>query len=544
MDVRQKKTACVASILLLIGLFIAGCKTQALTQQPKSTGEKPMGATIGSLVEVSLSNAIPVEGYALVGGLNGTGSALCLPNIRAYLTQHLLKQSLKQKDVEKLIDSPDTAVVLVQGIIPKGASKDQCFDLTVFALSGTQTTSLEGGRLYTTDLYEAGGFGSAIKARAKAEGPIFINKIAPSESNKRAGYVLGGGRVLNEYKIALVLRQPDYKVASFIRNRLNERFGNDMAKAIAPGLIELQVPPRYKNQKQRFVSIVKATYLAQTEEITNKRIQTSIRELAVSKDKDSAEAALEAIGKGSLDKLAILLKSSDGQVRLRAARCMLNLGSDRGFGTLREIALDENSPYRMQALEAITTAARRNDATAVSRRLLHDSDPDIRLAAYESLRKLDDITITQTLIGHSFLLEQVTQAKYKEIFVARSGPPRIVLFGELYCRDNVFLQSADGDVTIDSPAGQNYVSIMRTRYKRPNVLSLKSSFKLADIIRTLCEEPAEETAEKPGGLNVPYHDMVAILKQMVEKGLVDAEFRVGPLPEIDLNIKGKEVRGR
>lgn len=538
MDVRQKKTACLVSILL-IGPLIAGCGTPAPPQQqPKSIGEKPLGATIGSLVEAFLSDSIQLEGYALVVGLNGTGSAQCPLHIRTYLTQYLLKQLPEQKDVEKLIDSSDTAVVLVQGIIPKGASKDQRFDLMVFALPGTQTTSLEGGWLYTADLYETGRFGVG-KALAKAEGPVFINKITPSEPNKRAGYVLGGGRVLDEYKIALVLRQPDYKVASFIRNHLNERFGNDVARALSPSLIELQAPPKYKNQKERFVSIVKATYLTQTEEVTNERIKTFIRELAFSKDKDAAEVALETIGKGSLGKLAILLKSSDEQVRLRAARCMLNLGSDRGLDTLREIALDENSPYRLQALEAITTAARRNDATAISRRLLRDSDLDIRLAAYESLRKLDDIAITQTPIGHSFLLEQIAQAKYKEIFVARSGPPKIVLFGELYCRDNIFLQSADGDVTIDSPAGQDYVSIMRTHHKQPNVLTLKSSFKLADIIQTLCEEPAKETTDEPRGLNVPYHDMVAILKQMVEKGLVQAEFRVGPLPEIDLNIKGK-----
>ena len=77
----------------------------------------------------------------------------------------------------------------------------------------------------------------------------------------------------------------------------------------------------------------------------------------------------------------------------------------------------------------------------------------------------------------------------------------------------------------------------RQNPKRSSILTLKSSFELADIIRTLCEEPIKKTADKPPGLNVPYHDMVAILKQMVEKGMVRAELRVGPLPKIDLNIK-------
>jgi hypothetical protein len=533
--------------MLLAGLFADGCGTPALIQQQssKSIAGRSMGETIGSLVEIPPFDTIPLEGYALVSGLNGTGSAQCPPQVRTYLTQYILKQLPEQKDVEKLIDSPDTAVVLVQGIIPKGASKDQLFDLKVFALPGTQTTSLEGGWLYTADLYEAGRFGSAVKPLAKAEGPIFIDKITSSSPNKRIGYVLGGGMVLNEYKIGLVLKQADYKVASLIRNCLNERFGENAAETtMSPRLIELQAPPKYKNQKEKFISLVKATYLTQTDETTNERIKTFIRELAVSKDKEAAEVALEAIGKGSLDKLSILLRASNEEVRFRAARCMLNLGSDRGLGILREIVLDRNSPYRLHALDAITTAAQRNDAAAISRKLLRDSDFNIRLAAYESLRKLDDITITQTRVGHSFLLEEVAQAKYKEIFVTRSGRPRIVLFGDIYCRDDIFLQFADSDVTINSPAGQDYVSIMRADPKRPNVLTMKSSFKLADIIRTLCEEQVTETADKPAGLNVPYHDMIVILKQMVEKGLVDAEFRVGPLPEIELNIKSNVAPGR
>lgn len=275
-------------------------------------------------------------------------------------------------------------------------------------------------------------------------------------------------------------------------------------------------------------------YLNQTPEATKKRISAFIRQLAVSSNKYASEIALEAIGNESIDKLAALLNSSDEQVRLRAARCMLNLGSDLGLDTLREIALNKDSPYRVQALQAITKAGRHKDAAAICRRLLRDADFDIRLAAYEQLRKLDDITIHKKLIGQSFYLEEILPTQYKGIFVTRSGQPRIVLFGApLYCRDNIFIQSADGSIIINAPAGQKYVSLIRKHPKRPDVvMRLKSSFELSDIIRTLCDEPIKKDHQDRPGLGVSYADMIALLKQMCQKGAVEAQFRAGPLPKL------------
>jgi len=295
------------------------------------------------------------------------------------------------------------------------------------------------------------------------------------------------------------------------------------------------VPAKYRGQKQRFADIVKAIYLDYGPEITEERIKTFVRKLAVSEDKHESEIALEAIGNESLSKLSVLLNSSDEQVRLRAARCMLNLGSDRGLQALREIALDGGSAYRVEALEAITTAARRNDAAALSRKLLRDQDFDMRLAAYEQLRKLDDIAVTQRLVARSFYLEQIAQTEHQAIFVSRSGQPRIVLFGApIRCRDNIFVQSSDGNITINAPAGQKYVSIIRKHPRRPDViLQVKSSFELVDIILTLCEEPLKKDKQARHGLGISYADMIALLKQMCDKGAAAAEFRAGPLPKID-----------
>ncbi|MFB0525367.1 MAG: flagellar basal body P-ring protein FlgI [Phycisphaerae bacterium] len=527
--------------MLLVACFANGCHRRARTtgRSEAFATVAELGTTIGSLAEVVVLESIPIEGYGLVGGLNGTGSAECPPQIRTYLRQYILTQLPERKiDVEEFINSPDTAVVLLEGIMPAAASKNQSFDVKVTALPGTQTISLEDGWLYKAELQAKGTFGVSTRVVANADGPIFIDKIGTSMPDTRLGYILAGGSVLEEYRVNLVFHRRDYRIASLVRNRLEGRFGFGTAKAVSPGRIELKVPAKYKGQKQRFASIVKAMYLDYGPEITEERIKTFVRKIAVSKDQHESEIALEAVGNESLSKLPALLNSSDEQVRLRAARCMLNLGSDQGLQTLREIALDGRSANRVEALEAITTAASRNDAAAISRKLLHDQDFDIRLAAYEQLRKLDDIAITQRLVARSFYLEQIAQIEHQAIFVSRSGQPRIVLFGApIRCRDNIFVQSSDGNITINAPPGQKYVSIIRKHPRRPDViLQAKSSFELVDIILTLCEEPLKKDKQARHGLGISYADMIALLKQMCDKGAAAAEFRAGPLPKI-LNSK-------
>ena len=530
------------ALILIIGLFIAGCGESFRTiEEPNEPLAKiDLGTTIDSLAEVFSPASIAVEGYGLVGGLNGTGSAECPPQIRTYLKQYILQKLPERKvGVDSFINGLDTAVVVVQGRMPVAASKNQYFDVIVFALPGTQTTSLEGGWLYGADLKAAGMFSATIKILATAEGPIFMDTIAPYRIDKKMGYILAGATVLDEYKLNIALRRPDYRIASLIRNKLNGRFGEKTATATSPGQIELKLPAEYKEQKGRFISLVRAIYLTETPEITEERINAFVRKLAVSEDKYASETALEAIGKKSLDKLAALLNSSNDDVRLSAARCMLNLGSDRGLGVLREIAMDKNSARRIEALVAITAAANRNDAAGVSRRLLRDESFNIRLAAYEQLRKLDDISVIKKLIARDFYLEQISQTEHKGIYVSRSGQPRIVLFGApIYCREDIFVQTPDGNITINAPAGQKNVTIIRKHPTRPNIIiKLESSFELSDIIRTLCEEPLKKAGEGKTGLGVSYADLIAILKQMCDKGAVEAQFLAGPLPNFGTIVK-------
>jgi len=521
--------------MLLAGLFTGGCEESRRSPSTVTTLTPitELGPTIGSLAQVLAPETIKVEGYGLVGGLNGTGSEQCPTQIRRYLTQHIASQSPgRTVDVQRILSSMNTAVVRLDAVMPASPSPGETFDLRVTALESTQTTSLEGGWLYSAELYMQGAFGLGTEVLAKAQGPVFIDALDATAVRKRHGFVLGGGSTLKGYKIGVALPKDDYRLSSAIRNRLNERYGFDTAKAVSPKLIEVAIPARYKARKQRFVEMVRATYMTETADLARERVRTFVRELATAEDKARSEIALEAIGTPVLERLPTLLNSSDEAVRLRTARVLLNVGSQAGLAPLREIALNRDSPYRLVALDAVGHAASRTDAAALASRLVGEPDANVRLAAYRLLSRLQDPSITRARVGRSFHLEQIAVGP-PMVYASRSGAAKIVLLGApLVCRDNIFVESADGGIMIDAPVGQRYVSIIRQIPGRVgSAARLRSSFNLADIIRVLCEDPAQDGKEGPGGLGVSYADAIALLERMCDSGAVAASFVAGPMPK-------------
>jgi hypothetical protein len=498
----------------------------------KSADSNGLEDTIGTYAEIFASDAIPVSGYALVGGLNGTGSSECPTPIRAYLQKYILQRLSNAKiSVDELLSTNDTAVVLVEGMIPPAALKNQKFDIRVTALPGTQTTSLEGGWLYGADLFDAHQLGQGVKPLASTEGPVFTDSISSGQQDPRAGYVLGGGKVLEDYKVNLALRLPDYRIASQIRNRINERFGYETALALAPGSIELRIPTKYLENKSRFIQLVRAMYIVGAPGLTEKRVMINIEKLAGSKDKNAGEIALEAIGIAALPKLTAMLNSSDPEVRFRAARCMFNLGDTKGREMLRAITTDKSSSYRMDAIEAIVNATGQ-DTASMLRSLLRDDDLAVRLIAYENLVHLKDVTVSSKAIAGSFYLDQITQTGKPAILISRRDQARVALLGApIYCRSNIFIETPDKSITINVPAGEKSATIIRKHPRHPDtIIQLKSSLNIADIIEKLCREPLTPTAQGGPGLGVSYSTLAGLLNRMVESGAVQAEFYAGPLP--------------
>ena len=525
--------------LLILALLIAGCQPSSKKVSDESLtrpDSEIFETTLLNMAQIYQTGTFNVEAYGLVAGLNGTGSSECEPFIRAKLIKHIQKQTKNKsiKDANKLIDSLDTAVVYIRGVIPALALAGESFDLQVFPLQGTQTTSLEGGRLYEIDLTQNANVDYATSV-AYASGPIFVNKISGGTGAATGYYVLGGGKVMSDAPLALWLNEPNYFTSNAIRNRINQRFGPDTANAVSDKEIQIQFPLKYKKNKAKFINMIEQLYLGTDPMLTQNRIDMLTQKLINDQNKYPAEIALETIGKDCIKTIKPLMDSQDPAVRFFTARCLMNLGQDSGLNYLRELAYTKADPFRLDAINSIGMLADKSDAAKILDVLLNDPDYDVVFAAYRHLRDLKTFAITKKAIAGDFLVENVISDSTDAIYVSRSGLPRIVIFGApVNCNPDVFTKNEDGSVVISGQTGDQYLSLMRKHPAYPTIIGpIKSRYDISDVIRTLGAVPVtdEDKPSRPG-LGVPYADILSLLENMCLNHMVAAEFKASPMTEV------------
>jgi hypothetical protein len=133
----------------------------------------------------------------------------------------------------------------------------------------------------------------------------------------------------------------------------------------------------------------------------------------------------------------------------------------------------------------------------------------------------------------AFIVDNVICSGPQVVYVFRQQSPKIVLFGSpIYCNKNLFIQSNDQSVTINSLPDAKYISVTRKHPSRPRVLGpLLCNYELSSLIRTLGELPdiKEGKASQPG-LAIPYSDIISILETMSSRNAIPAQFIAGPEP--------------
>ena len=521
-------------LIVLMLSFLSSCTTSP-EQTTQQSAQNILDNTIADLSRVIESPAIAVRGFGIVAGLFGTGSSECPPDLRQELEKYIWQQIPQAGAINpgRFIESLDTAVVEVLGVIPSMAAAGQGFDVVIRPLSSTQTTSLNGGYLYTTDLKESSRFtqfNQYSKTVARAQGPIFNDRSAQGDTPQ--WYVLGGGYSLTDVTISLLLNQPDFIAAGAIRNRINERFGPKTATAVSAGEILLAIPEKYRNDKTRFLTIIRQLYLAEQPTLRERRIKTLIDQLQTAPDKDVPEMALEGLGKSVLDDMAVLLKSDDDIIRFHAARCMSNIGDNRALAVLCTFIFDTDSPFRLDALRTMGQNTRLNDAEPIFLRALAEDDMELRLAAYETALAAKSSCVNRSLIAGNFFVDRVLCEGPKIIYAFQQDRPGIILFGSpLRCSDNVYLRSNNGEVTLNSRPGDKHLSVSRTHPARPRVIGpLASGFELTQVIRTLGESPEQKQGETTlPGLALSYSQIIELLEKMCQNKVVDAQYQQGPV---------------
>lgn len=531
------------TITILLSM-IYGCQPDKNSHSQPIIPSSPesLGATIGSLCELGGYQGVQVQGHSLVWGLAGTGSNECAPTVRKFLLQYLRKlrpqpymgPEYAKMSADQLIDSHDTAVVRVSGIVPAGAPRGTRFDVKVFIPWSTQTTSLQGGKLLPTELQVVIS-GIAARSTAIAGGPIFINPFPQSGdkanvNDPRRGIVLGGGRSMHKRRIQLALLEPDSRLAQQVQKRINSRFqkadGPKIADALNRSLIDITIPEDYKDRYQYFIPLMLSMYLQGSGAFQELKLG-ELKEMATNPKADFEAIALawEAIGRNSLWHIKELYDNPNPHTAYYAVATGLNLGDRGAIDRLAKIALDDGHPHQSKAAEALGDVGHDVRAATIMIKLLGHKNSNLRLLAYMGLRKAKDPRIRSVTLPGKFKVETVETDGENLIYVWAVGEGRIVLFGKnITCKDDLFIESADKSFTVNSREGDEQLTITKRLPGEYQFVTAKSSLKLEDVIATMAR-PIKVGDEKTGA-GMTFSQIVGAIYQLCEDEVIPAGFKL------------------
>ncbi|HWB21136.1 MAG TPA: flagellar basal body P-ring protein FlgI, partial [Phycisphaerales bacterium] len=392
---------------------------------------------------------VVVRGYGLVVGLHGTGSRDIPPQIRAYMLGLASKYevgSVKYGDrnsrtPDELIDSPDTAVVIVEAVVPQGAVKGTLFDVRVSADPRTGTASLEGGSLWTTELrpgaLTAGGAQAA--ALAEAHGPLFINPFAEPNAvgkdsiNRLSGRIMNGGVILKDMPLKLRVGSPGHTRVAMLITAINTRFPKEpgmrdpTARGESDESIQITVPPSYRDDVETFVQRLRHTSIQQA---NPEAIATSIKRILLASPvvADAACWRWQALGPRCLPVIKELYDYSEEAPRMAALEAGAKLQHPLVTPHLITMASEGSLKARLKAIALLGKLNNDPQIDVELRKLLNDDDIEIRLAAYESLVERRDVFVHREIVDNKFIIDVVESGK-PLIYITQVGQPRIVIFG-------------------------------------------------------------------------------------------------------------------
>jgi flagellar basal body P-ring protein FlgI len=517
-------------------VLAGGCSTwQGLSLRSQSP-EEPEAATskttlVGSLAVPFGMFPVVLENVGLVTGLKGTGSDPKPGSERSELVRDMQNRGVSSPNA--VLVSNDTSLVWVRAVIRPGIQKGDRFDIEVRVSprSSSETTSLRGGYLLETDLKEMAVLDRRIAqgyVYGRAGGPVLVDPSADAKTdrvNPCRGRILGGGVALKSRPLALVLKPASQSVVNSARIEaaVNKRFylhekglKVGVAKAKTEEYIELKLHPRYKDNVQRYVAVVRSIAIGETETERNERLGVLEKQLADPITASRAALELEALGKRGLDLLKKGIQSKDPEVRFYAAEALAYLDETDAAAPLGEAA--RNVPaFRVFALTALSAM---NDYASVEQlhALLKVPSAETRYGAFRALWAMNpnDPMIRGEQLGGQFGFHLVDGSEPPMIHVTRSRRPEVVLFG----RDQCF------STPLALEAGNR---ILVTSHKPGEIVVSKFAANEADqkrVVSTRIDEVIRAIVELGG----TYPDVVQALQQAKAAGALTGRLEVDALP--------------
>jgi flagellar basal body P-ring protein FlgI len=528
--------------LALTLLAICGCAAPALrSQSPEEITEAVESRVrlVGDYARPYGNTYIKVESVALVTGLANTGEDPPSSPQREELLHEMKTRGVNNPN--QLLASPTTALVLVRAFLPPGVQKGDKLDLEVQVPSRSETTSLRGGWLMETHLYELAELGNQIHRGHKmgiGEGPVLVDPAAEGEKDRGLlvrGRVLGGGTALKSRSLGLIIAPEDKSVrlSTQIGEAINKRFHiydhgskQGVAKPKTDEFIELAVHPRYKHNIARYMRVVRSLPIKEAPADQLARMELLERQMLDPITASTASLRLEAIGLPAVKKLIKGSEAKEAEVRFYAAEALAYLDQTAAVAPLGRAAREEPA-FRAYALAALSAM---DDMTAYDelRGMLDAASAETRYGAFRALWAMnphDSVVRGESLKGQ-FSYHVVSTGGPEMIHVTRSMRPEIVLFGADQRLVTPLILEAGRSILING-SDPDRVSISKFVVGQSDQKRIVSN-KVDEVIRAVVE------------LGGTYPDVVQALQQAKASKSLVGRFEVDALPDGDREYHRKE----
>lgn len=569
-------------IVMLFVIAVIGCDSPEKKQSDRTAAAPPptysgpefLHGTVGSLTTIRGYRAAVVSGYGLVVGLNGTGSGDVPPALRDWFVSEMSRRGFGKESLgygrlspARVLASDDTAVVLVSGIIPPGAPAGTRFDLVVEALPETQTASLGGGTLYTTDLSVGGHLleRSGRMPVARGRGPLFLNPFLDPETDvrdlpdsARTARILSGGVSTEDMHLAIVLRRPSYRVSKQIADRINTRFPHDeledrspLAVAKSDAIIQLIPTQAFKRDTQHLLRLINHLYRnPRTDYAVDKahELLAMIEEPENRKFAGNVALVWEAMGKPILPVLREIYDHPEPVVAMAALEAGARLGDALAAPRLTEFAGAAGSTFadRATAMLGKLVEDRPDNLKVIAtlRQLLDSEDALVRIKAMQALAAVEDAAINERVYGQrgwrrnpatrrlvSVVVHPpkaqvlLVEAETPMIYVSREHMPRIAIYNKaMPVRPDELFSIWQNQLMVRASDDGETLSVF---YQDPAADEPRVK-QIAPYVPNLVALLAETTDDERGtvGFDLSYSRIVQVLYQMSTQGVIEAPFRL------------------
>ncbi len=214
-----------------------------------------IGARIKDIASIKGIRSNQLFGYGLVIGLNGSGdkggtsfTIQGLVNMLENMGVHVSTQDVKVSNI---------AAVMVSATLPPFARTGKKLDVIVSSIGDAK--SLQGGTLLLTPLKGVDG-----NVYALAYGPLSIGGFSAggaagggvTKNHPTVGRITGGATVEREVPLSIkdkrdlimVLHNPDFITATRVADAVNSTMGDNLAKPIDSGTLEISIPEHFQNR--------------------------------------------------------------------------------------------------------------------------------------------------------------------------------------------------------------------------------------------------------------------------------------------------------